>query len=149
MNDSCSISLLLLPCARLKVVNDRTWRSTYCSVGAATSQKPTEPDNNHGLPADNRARSGRLEGNPGVPARRRVGSTGRSRSPTFPFLGGPTRGCSAVKSGQAWAQETGNGLSWDRQRRTRKRGFPGGARAPEAHVGNGMTSALGHLSPAL
>ena len=54
-----------------------------------------------------------------------------------------------MKSDQAWAQETGNGLSWDRQRRTRKRGFPGGARAPEAHVSNGMTSALGHLSPAL
>ena len=31
--------MLLLPCARLKVVNDQTWRPTNCSVGAATSQK--------------------------------------------------------------------------------------------------------------
>ena len=149
MPDSCSISLLLLSCARLKVVNDQTWRSSNCIVGAAESRNPTEPINNRGLPVDNRARSGGLSGDPGVPARRRVGSTGRSRSPTFPFLGGPTRGCRAVKSDQAWAQETGNGLSWDRQRRIRTRGFPGGARAPEAHVDNGRTSALGHLSPAL
>ena len=83
---------------------------------------------------------------PRAPAHRRAGSTGRSRSPTLPFLGGPTRGCRTEKSGQAWAQEKGNSLSWDRQRRTRTRGFPGGPRAPEAHVGNGMTSALGHLS---
>ena len=50
---------------RLKVVNDQTWRSSNCSVGAAMSQKPTEPANNHGLPADNRARSGGLDGIPG------------------------------------------------------------------------------------
>ena len=54
-----------------------------------------------------------------------------------------------MKSGQAWVQETGNGLSWDRQRRTRTRGFPGGARALEAHVDKRMTSALGRLGPAL
>ena len=64
MNDSCSISMLLLSCAWLKVVNDRTWRSSNCIVGAAMSQKPTEPINNHGLPADNRARSGGLDGIP-------------------------------------------------------------------------------------
>ena len=64
MTDSCSISLLLLSCAWLKVVNDQTWRSSNCIVGAAMSQKPTEPINNHGLPADNRARSGGLEGIP-------------------------------------------------------------------------------------
>ena len=40
-------------------------RSSYCSVGAAMSQKPTVPANNHGLPADNRARSGGLDGIPG------------------------------------------------------------------------------------
>ena len=48
----------------LKVVNDQTWRSSNCIVGAAMSQKPTEPINNHGLPADNRARSGGLDGIP-------------------------------------------------------------------------------------
>ena len=124
-------------------------RSSYCSVGAAMSQKPTEPANNHGLPADNRARSGGLSGDPGVPARRRVGSTGRSRSPTFPFLGGPTRECRTVMSGQAWAQETRNSLSWDRQRRSHCRGFPGGPRPLEAHVDKRMTSALGALSLAV
>ena len=54
-----------------------------------------------------------------------------------------------MRSDQAWVKETGNGLSWDRQRRIRTRGFPGGARAPEAHVDNGRTSALGHLGPRL
>ena len=39
-------------------------RSSYCSVGAAMSQKAKEPANNHGLPVDNRARSG---GHDGIP----------------------------------------------------------------------------------
>ena len=65
MTDGCSISLLLFSCARLKVVNDQTWRSSNCSVGAAMSQKPTEPANNHGLPVGNRARSGGPDGIPG------------------------------------------------------------------------------------
>ena len=50
MNDSCSMSMLLRPCARLKVVTDQTWRSTNCSVGAARVKKPTEPNNNHVRP---------------------------------------------------------------------------------------------------
>ena len=74
MNDSCSMSMLLRPCARLKVVTDQTWRSTNCSVGAARVKKPTEPKNNHVRPwITGRNRVAPPPGNPGVPAHLRVG----------------------------------------------------------------------------
>ena len=58
------MSLLLLSCAGSRSSKTGPRRSSYCSVSAPMSQKVTEPTNPHGLPVDNRARSG---GHGGIP----------------------------------------------------------------------------------
>ena len=60
--------------------------------------------------------------------------------------GDPAHGSEAVALGQAQQRVRGNGLSCGRCR-GRLRGNRVGCRLPEAHVGNGMTSALEALGP--
>ena len=97
MNDSCSISMLLLPCARLKVVNDRTWRSTNCSVGAATSQKANRTPS---ITTSARGQPGAIGWPSGQPGSACASACGLIRKEQVPDSPNPGRPDSRMQSGE-------------------------------------------------
>jgi len=61
------------------------------------SQKPTEPANNHGLPADNRARSGGLDG---IPESTCASACRLNRKEQVPYIPIPGRPDSRMQDGE-------------------------------------------------
>ena len=97
MTDNCSMSILLLSCAGSRSSKTGLRRSSYCSVSAPMNQKAKEPDNKHGPPVDNRARSG---GHGGIPESSCASACGLNRKAPVLHIPIPGRSDSRRQNGE-------------------------------------------------